>query len=132
VPLRVVCVRFIWLAGANVPLTDAGEANPVASVVCATGKFIASDDENVPAPALLVPRTTPTSVDVPALEMSPRASVRAFDWTIVSSNNQCIFAQPPISGILYYDEAAHQVHAFALFNDGAVAADQYFVIGTKN
>jgi hypothetical protein len=64
--------------------------------------------------------------------MSPRASVRAFDWTIVSSNNQCIFGQPPISGILYYDEAAHQVHAFALFNDGAVAADQYFVIGTKN
>ena len=63
--------------------------------------------------------------------ITPRAAVRAFDWTIAATNDKCVFGTTPISGLLYYDDAARQVHASALFN-ALGAPDQYFVIGAKN
>ena len=63
--------------------------------------------------------------------ITPRASVRVFDWTLVATNDHCIFGTGPLSGIAYYDDASRQIHAFATFSaDGA--PDQYFMIGTKN
>jgi len=64
--------------------------------------------------------------------ITPRASVRVFDWKLVPTNNQCIFGSAHLSGLLYYDEAARQVHAFAAYANEVGAADQYFMIGAKN
>ena len=64
--------------------------------------------------------------------ITPHASLRVFDWKLVPTNNQCIFGSTHLSGLLYFDEAAAQVHAFAVFSDQVGAADQYFVIGSRN
>jgi len=59
--------------------------------------------------------------------IAARPSIKAFDWTVHSDGN-CIFGTGPISGILYYDDATRQIHAFALFDDGF---DQFFMIGSR-
>jgi len=64
--------------------------------------------------------------------ITPRASVHVFDWKLVPTNDQCIFGSTHLSGLLYYDEAARQVHAFAVFAGETGAADQYFILGTRN
>jgi hypothetical protein len=64
--------------------------------------------------------------------IAPRPALHVFDLSVVPTNSQCIFGSTHLSGLLYYDEIARQVHAFALFADGAGAADQYFIIGAKN
>lgn len=51
---------------------------------------------------------------------------------IKATNIFCIFGSRTLSGILYYDEAARQIHAFAPCSDDVGAADQYFMIGGKS
>ncbi len=59
-----------------------------------------------------------------------RASIKAFDVTLrsVGVPGNCIFGLGPISGVLHYDEAARQIHAFMPY---ASRNDLYYVIGTK-
>lgn len=65
--------------------------------------------------------------------VSPRTGVRAFDWALAATNPSfCIFGFTKLSGLLYYDEAAHEVHAFAPYGDSVGAADQFFMIGAKH
>ena len=62
--------------------------------------------------------------------VTPRKSVNVFDMT-VRGNGNCIFEvlqERPISGVLYFDEAARQVHGFAAF-DGRT--DQWYLTGSK-
>ena len=58
----------------------------------------------------------------------PRTAVNVFDFTIEATLGVCIGGPgDPISGILYYDEATQQFHAFAIFHGN----DMYFLIGSK-
>lgn len=59
---------------------------------------------------------------------TPRTSVKVFDWTLSRTSGDCIFGAGPISGVMFYDEAAGQLRGFAPF-DGR--SDQYFFIGTR-
>jgi hypothetical protein len=59
--------------------------------------------------------------------ITPHGSVNVFDFT-VSSTSLCIFGHGPISGVLYYDPASHQIHGFAPFD---TRADEWYLIGTK-
>jgi hypothetical protein len=58
---------------------------------------------------------------------TPRQSVNVFDFTARSAGD-CIFGAGPIFGVLYYDDAARQVHGFAPFDS---RSDQWYLIGSK-
>ncbi|MFO1303135.1 MAG: plastocyanin/azurin family copper-binding protein [Burkholderiales bacterium] len=57
---------------------------------------------------------------------TPRASVRAYDWTVIALNDNCIFGKGPITGILYYDPVKKEVRGLAPYG-----VDAYYLVATK-
>ena len=61
--------------------------------------------------------------------VTPHGSVDVFDFTVsAAGSGLCIFGHGPVSGVLYYDAATHQIHAFAPFD---TRADEWYLIGTR-
>ena len=57
---------------------------------------------------------------------TPRPSVRAYNWTVLALNSNCIFGMGPLSGLLYYDPARREIRAIAPYG-----TDAYYLIASK-
>jgi len=61
--------------------------------------------------------------------VTPHGSVGVFDFTVAAAGQGlCIFGHGPISGVMYYDAASRQIHAFAPFD---ARSDEWYLIGTR-
>ena len=113
-----------YVAGSDQPLS-------LASVAGAYTGFSGHADGRLSVTFTLTAAGTLTGVNAAcgfSGTVTPRAALAVLDWTVRATSGSCIFAAGPISGVLYFDAAARQVHGFAPFQG---RGDLFYLIGTK-